>query len=426
MNEPATTFDLDESILRTVHAHGRGHTVTFVDDPAPEPLFCPIISVDDHALEPPTLFEGRLPARLRERAPYVERAADCASWWVVDDHRIPVLMANGASGRPMHEWGLIASDYSEFRPHVADSGLRVADMDATGVWASLCFGSIVWGFAGTRFSHMADAELGLACLRAYNDWMLEEWCGAAPERYIPCQLPWLRDPEVAAAEIRRNAARGFRAVSFSENPEGLGFPNVYDPVWDPFFRACDETETVINLHVGSSGSTAAACSSSVESVATALFPVSGIKALVDWIYSGVPVRHPGLTIALSEAGISWVPMAYERLVRAHRQSGATGKTWFPGAPTPLEVAQRNFAFTSIEDPSGFQLLDVIGEANVMVETDYPHFDSTWPGCQAMIRGELQHLPAAVVRQVCFENAARIYRHPRPPEALIAASEVGAA
>ncbi|MGE3448424.1 MAG: amidohydrolase family protein [Microbacteriaceae bacterium] len=421
----ATTFDLDDAVLRMVGEHGRGHPVTFIDEPPREAIFCPIISVDDHALEPSTLFHGRLPRRLQDRAPHVERAEDGASWWVIDGRRTPILMANGACGRPMAEWGNIASDFTEFRPQVLDPALRVTDMDATGVWASLCFGSIVWGFAGTRFSTMADAELGLACLRAYNDWMIDEWCAAAPDRYIPCQLPWLRDANVAADEVRRNADRGFRAVSFSENPEGLGFPNVYDRSWDPFFRACEETQTVVNLHVGSSGSTAAACSSSVESVATALFPVSGIKALVDWIYSGVPIRFPGLTIALSEAGISWVPMAYERLVRAHRQSVSIGKTWFPGAPTPLEVAQRNFVFTSIEDPSGFQLLDTIGHDNVMVETDYPHFDSTWPECQAMIRRELAHLPADAVRKVCFENAARIYRHPRPPQSMLASSEVGA-
>ncbi len=426
MTPDQAAFDLDESILRRVEEHGRDHVVTFLDEPVPEPLFCPIISVDDHALEPPSLFEGRLPARLQPHAPFVKRSSDGAAWWVIEGRRTPILMANGASGRPMREWGLIASDYAEFRAQVADPALRVGDMDATGVWASLCFGSIVWGFAGTRFSHMADADLGLACLRAYNDWMLEEWCGAAPERYIPCQLAWLRDPEVAASEVRRNAGRGFRAVSFSENPEGLGFPNVYDRVWDPFFRACEETDTVVNLHVGSSGSTAAACSSSVESVATALFPVSGIKALIDWIYSGVPVRFPKLTIALSEAGISWVPMAYERLIRAHRQSVGIGKTWFDGAPTPLEVAQRNFVFTSIEDPSGFRMLDVIGERNVMVETDYPHFDSTWPECQAMIRRELSHLPDATVRAVCFENAARVYRHPLPPASMLGSSHVGAA
>ena len=71
--------------------------------------------------------------------------------------------------------------------------------------------------------------------------------------------------------------------------------------------------------------------------------------------------------------------------------------------TLTDIARRNFVFTSIEDDAAFDQLDVIGEDKVMVETDYPHFDSTWPECQAMVRKELSHLPSAVVRKVCFEN-----------------------
>src|SRR5690606_27277061 len=102
-------------------------------------------------------------------------------------------------------------------------------------------------------SGLRDQEAGLAALRAYNTWMIDEWCAAAPDRYIPCQLPWLSDATIAAQEIRANAARGFKGVSFPENPEPLGYPSIYSSYWDPFFAACEETETVINLHVGSAG-----------------------------------------------------------------------------------------------------------------------------------------------------------------------------
>src|SRR5207253_935293 len=172
-----------------------------------------------------------------------------------DGRRLPILFSNGAAGRVLEEWkGASRCKYDEFRPSVSDGVARLRDMDVAGIWASLCFGSTIWGFAGTRFSKFRDAELGLACLRAYNDWMYEEWCGTDRARFIPSQLPWFRDPQVAADEIRRNAARGVHAVSFSENPEGLGFPSIYDAdAWDPFFAACAETDTVVNLHVGSAG-----------------------------------------------------------------------------------------------------------------------------------------------------------------------------
>jgi predicted TIM-barrel fold metal-dependent hydrolase len=415
----------DEYMIMKVRERGRGGPVTFIEEPPSEPLFCPVISVDDHLLEPGDLFERWLPARFRDVAPRLGPGENGAPWWEVEDMRVPILMSNGASGRPMSEWGLQASrPGDEFRPGVWDPAARLHDMDLCGVWATLCFPSILFGFAGWRFSRLSDPELGLACVRAYNDWMLEEWCGTASDRYIPCQIPWLSDPEVAAQEIRRNAGRGVHAVSFSENPEGLGFPNIYDRVWDPFFRACEETGTVVNLHIGSSGTTRLPSSCSHEAVGTALFPVSGLEALVDWTYAGVPIRFPAIKIVLSEAGISWVPMAKERLRRAYRQADGVGKGWPKDAPTPVEIVDRNFYFTSIEDPAGFQLIDLIGRDKVMVETDYPHFDSTWPQSQEMIRSELADAAPELIRKVCYENAARLYVHPLPPEEMIQRSEIG--
>ena len=414
----------DEYTIIKVRERGRDGSVTFIDEPQPEPLFCPIISVDDHLLEPGDLFERRLPAKYRDQAPRLGPGEDGAPWWEVEGKALPILMSNGAAGRTMSEWSLAASrPADEFRRGVWDPQARLHDMDLCGVWATLCFPSILFGFAGWRFSRMSDPAVGLACVQAYNDWMLEEWCATAPERYIPCQIPWMSDPEVGAREIRRNAERGVHAVSFSENPEGLGFPNIYDQVWDPFFRACEETSTVVNLHVGSSGTIHLPSSCSHEAVGTALFPVSGLEALVDWIYSGVLLRFPQLAVVLSEAGVSWVPMAIERLRRAYRQADGVGKGWPQGAPTPVEIVKRNFFFTSIEDPAGFQMIDLIGRDKVMVEVDYPHFDTTWPQCQAMIRSELAGLPSEVVRKVCFENAARVYSHSQPPDQLIQDAEV---
>jgi predicted TIM-barrel fold metal-dependent hydrolase len=414
----------DDYNIEKARQHGRGRSVTFIPEPDREEILCPIVSVDDHALEPPTLFEGRLTRRLQDRAPHLGVGEDGLPWWIIDEVPVPIVMGNGGAGRSMSEWALANATYDEFRAGVWQTAPRLQDMDLVGVWASLCFCSIVWGFAGQRISRMRDPELGLACLQAYNDWMLEEWCGADRLRFIPCQLPWMPDPIQGAKEIHQNAERGFRAVSFSENPEGLGFPNIYDRSWDPFFRACEETETVVNLHVGSQGKIRIPCTSSAEEVSVAIFPISGFEQLVDWIYSGVPVRFPGLRIALSEAGVSWVPMALERLGRAFRQAKGVGKGWPTGAPTPQEVVRRNFVFTSIEDPSAFRLLDLIGEDRVMVEVDYPHFDSTWPYSQDILRSELLHLDRQTIRKVCFGNACRIYRHPEPPAAMLAASAVG--
>jgi predicted TIM-barrel fold metal-dependent hydrolase len=414
----------DEAVAAQVLRLGRPTSVTFIEEPLPEALFCPIISADDHVLEPADLFERRLPRRFLDRAPRVETDEQGFEWWLVDRTRLPNLMVNGASGRAMPEWDNMASArYDECRKGTWDPRARLADMDLCGIWASLCFPSALFGFAGTRFARIADPELGLACVRAYNDWMLEEWCGAAPERYIACQIPWLADAETAAGEIRRNAARGFTSVTFSENPEGLGFPDIYGDYWDPFFRACEETGTVVNLHVGSSGNTRQPSTKSPMQVKVALFPESGIETLIDWLFARIPLRFPDLRVVLSEAGASWVPMAVERIRRAHRVVGTGLNDWPLNAPSPLELVRRMFWFTSIEDPAAFRLLDIIGEDRVMVETDYPHYDSTWPQSQQMIRSELTGLEPATIRRVCFETAAALYRHPLPPAAMLDRAEV---
>jgi predicted TIM-barrel fold metal-dependent hydrolase len=419
MNAPAS------NLAKLAARQQRTGSVTFIPEPQPDELFAPIVSVDDHVLESPSLFEGRVPARYTDAAPFVDHDEDGVPYWVVDGRRLPILFSNGAAGRVMEEWkGASRCKYDEFRLSVSDGPARLRDMDVAGIWASLCFGSTIWGFAGTRFSKFKDPDAGLACLRAYNDWMYDEWCATDRDRFIPCQLPWFRDPEVAAGEIRRNAARGVHAVSFSENPEGLGFPSIYDTAaWDPFFAACAETGTVVNLHVGSAGRVSNPSSDSPPEVIAALFPVSGIETIVDWIYAKVPVRHPELAIVLSEAGISWVPMVIERLRRAQR-SLAASEVWTADDPHPIDLLHRNFWFASLEDPSGFRMLDIIGEDHVMVETDFPHMDSTWPGCQEMIRSELSHLERDTIAKVCYENACRLYQHPRPPSSWIERATMG--
>jgi predicted TIM-barrel fold metal-dependent hydrolase len=403
-----------------------GQGATFLTDPEPEPLFCPIVSADDHVLEPVDVFSRRMPRALADAAPHVVTDDDDVPYWQIEDVRMPVVILNGAVGRPISEWDTSPQRFDEFRPGVMDLTARLADMDLCGIWASLCFPSSIWGFTGSVLSQLRDQAVGLAAVRAYNDWMLEDWCSGAPERFIACQIPWLSDPELAAEEIRRNAARGFRSVSFSENPEGKGYPSLYSGHWDPVFAACEETGTVISLHVGSSGVINQPSSDSPIDVLTVLFPVNGITAIVDWIYARIPVRYPGIRIALSESGASWVPMVIERLHRAWRQVDARLSSWERSDGDPVDYLHRNFWFTSLEDPSAFHALSLIGEDKIMVETDFPHQDSTWPDAQDMIRRELSHLAPETVAKVCYGNACHVYQHPAPPPALLATSEVGRA
>ena len=144
--------------------------------------------------------------------------------WVYEDNFYPQVGLNAVAGRPKAEWSMEPARFDEMRRGCYDIEARVADMDVDGVYATLCFPSLIAGFAGTIFAKSKDPELGLAALRAWNDWHIDEWAGPHPDRVIPLQLAWINDPEIAAADVYRNAERGFKAVSFPENPFDLRLP----------------------------------------------------------------------------------------------------------------------------------------------------------------------------------------------------------
>lgn len=374
-----------------------------------------MISVDDHLVEPPEMFVGRLPARLAERAPRVVEDDSGAQAWRYEGATYPNIGLNAVVGRPREEWSMEPARFDQMRPGCYDIDARVADMDRAGIWASLCFPSLIAGFCGTVFSRTADLELAVAVTRAWNDWHLEVWAGSHPDRIIPLQLPLLGDPLLAAEEVRRNAARGFKAVSFPELPAHAKVGSLHSRVWDPFFAACAQTGTVVCLHTGSGQWAPLPAPDAPFEVYTTLFPANALVSCADWLWSGVPLRFPDIAIALSEGGLGWVAMLAERAdyVLAHSAAGPQARSW-RGDLKPSEVLRRNFYFCSLDDPSAIQLRHRIGVDRIMVESDYPHADSTWPDTQAVLDAMLREVPAEEARLITHGNAARVFRHPLPP------------
>ena len=379
-------------------------------DPEPRKRRYTVVSVDDHLIEPPDVFVGRMPARFNDVAPRVIRR-DGADWWQFEDELVPLLGSDAIQSWEPGKGYLGPVTFEELRPATWNIEDRIRDMDINGVAASLNFPSAPFGFAGQVFMRMKDRELGLASMRAFNDWIYEEWSAPYPDRIIPCQVTWLHDPELAAEEIERNAARGFKAVSFSENPWKLGLPSMHQPHWDPFLRACEETGTVINLHVGSSSETFVPGPDSL-SVLGILFPINGFAACADWLYAGVPARFPKIKIALSEGGIGWVPMMLDRIEYTSRH-GTRASLPF-GDSSPVELLRRNFWFTTFSDPRTLALRHEVGLNRIMVETDYPHSDSSWPDTQELLTRQLRDVPADEAELMTWRNAADLYRHPVDP------------
>lgn len=387
----------------------------FLPEPEPRPVKYTVISVDDHLVEPPDMFEGRLAAKFIDRAPRIVETEKGHQVWEFDGGRYTQVGMNAVAGRRPDSVRIEPFRFDQMRRGCFDIEARVHDMDVNGVWASLNFPSMITGFCGRVFSQCSDSELGLAVTQAWNDWLYEEWWQPHPDRIIPLGITFLTDPEAGAAEIRRNAARGFRSVTLPERPQNIKLPSIFDSYWDPILAACAETDTVISLHVGSSGMYHMPPGSPMLQLGATMFGQMSLSACAEWLWSACAVRYPNLKIAMSEGGIGWVAMLVDRLDNIVDRSGY-GLDGFEGM-RPADVLRRNFWFCTIDDPSTICTRHTIGIDHVMLEVDYPHGDGTWPDTQAVVERYWGDLPVDELRKLCSQNAAALYRHPLPERML---------
>ncbi len=367
-----------------------------------------IVSVDDHLVEPPDLWTRWLPSSLADRGPKVVRLEPTRDAWVFEDHVDPIAGNGAASGRDRDDPSLADILYDDMRPAYYDPVARLEDMDAGGVLAAVNF-PFAPGFSGTLFSKAKDLELGLACIKAYNDFMVEEWCAPAPGRYIPMILVPLWDPALAVAEIERNAARGARAIAFSEDPVHQGFPSLHDPDghWDPVFAAAQDAEMPLCIHMGSSSTVVGHRADRPVVTQLTLTHFNSLFSFVDWLTSGHFARFPGLKVSFSEGGIGWMPHVIEDCDRNWKNHAAWTGSLLTEPPSSY-VADHIFG-CFIDDPHGAACIEEIGVGNVMAEVDYPHADSTWPHSEKLFREQLRHLDEADIVKVLRANAERIFK-----------------
>ncbi len=340
----------------------------------PEDLI--LVSVDDHVVEPPDVFERHLPAKYRDIAPRVEHREDGTDAWKFLDFHIPNVGLNAVTGRPPEEYGMDPTSFDELRPGTYDVKQRVLDMSANGLLGSLNFPSLP-GFAGRLFGQLDDKEAALAFCRAYNDWHIDEWCGYAPERFIPLAIPPIWDPEAIGDEVRRVAKKGCHAITFPENPVPLGLPSLHTDHWDPVWRACDDEGTVVCMHIGSSGKLAVTAPDAPIDVLINLQPMNIVQAAADVLFSPLITKFPGVTIALSEGGIGWIPYFLERIDHTYKVHKAWTFADF-GGKLPSEVFMERMILCFIEDDFGARHAREIGTHRICIETDYPHSDAVWP------------------------------------------------
>ena len=365
-----------------------------------------LISVDDHVIEPPTMFDAHIPAKYKDRAPRVVRGADGGDLWTFEGNQAPNIGLNAVAGCPPDEYGIDPTEYAQMRPGCYDVDERVRDMSAGGVLAGINFPSFPH-FCGQFFMREPDKDLALAVVKAYNDWHIDEWSGAHPDRLIPMSLPPLWDPHAMADEVRRVAAKGCRAVTFSENPSKLGLPSYHTEHWDPFLRACSDEGVVVCLHIGSSSTLNITAPDAPVDVMMALTPVNSQMALCDLIFSRTFTRFPDLQVAMSEGGIGWVPYLLERMDYVfHHHHAWTGLEF--GGKLPSQVFYDNVWTCFIDDEAGLEMRAKVGIDHIMWELDYPHSDSTWPHAPEALSKGLAGVPDDEIDKITHANAMRCF------------------
>src|SRR6266436_9536978 len=245
-----------------------------------------IISVDDHMIEPPRVWQDRLPAKHLELGPKIVEDEQGHHVWLYENRIYANFGLNAVAGKPYEEYGLEPLRYEDMIPGCYEPAARVKDMDLDGVKAAVCFPTFP-GFAGRVFAQADDKALALLCVRAWNDFSVDEWSGSAPDRLIPLAIMPFWDADATAAEIRRVAAKGAKAITFPENPSPLGFPSFHTDFWEPMWDALEETGTPMQLHFGSSSQVPGYSEDAPFAVSIATFATNLMWSAVDLSLSPV-------------------------------------------------------------------------------------------------------------------------------------------
>ena len=378
----------------------------------------PILDADAHVNEPPDLWQTRVPARLRSRAPKVLRVDGGDVWSFDDGKRLRPLGLTATAGLSYPQFRAEGLTYETIRPGSFDPVARLADLEADGIWAQMLYPSVT--LAGAR-TYAEDRELQLACVRAYNEW-LAEFCARGEGRLLGQTIIPTTGVADAVAELRWGIDHGFKGALIAAYPNGT-----YDdagPENDPFWDLAQEARVPLGVHIGSFTDSGLApgkiAQSTVQFMAGAGASKAGAQTIpvaAQLVFSGVPQRFPGLRFLLFEANIGWIPTVLEQLDDMFLRY-----RWFSGAvdtmkETPSRVFHRNFWATFMIDTVGIELRHRMNVDHHMWSTDYPHTGSDWPNHRVSIERLFRGVPKAEVKKMLHTNVKALYGLGHVPDTL---------
>lgn len=383
-----------------------------------------IIDSDTHISEPADVWTSRVPAKWKDRVPHVRWVADPSGakeqFWFIGDQKMygvaSAANAGWADPFPGHPPSYEAAHKGSW-----DATARLAYMDEIGCWAQVLYPNL-GGFGNQAFLKMGDAELMLACVRAYNDFQID-WISPAPKRFIPVMAMPFWDVPAMVEEIERCAKRGFKGILFTAAPQDYGMPVLADRHWDPFWAAAQASGLPISFHIGSGdfldeskdmytpkrlkadGWAATYARTTVD-----LFFINAAQ-ITDLLFSGVLARFPTLKFVSVESGVGWIPFMLDA-VDYHFDAVQLSKSRPEFKMKPSDYFRRQiYACYWFERDINRTILEKVGVDNILFETDFPHVTCLYGDRQVTdtIETGLGKETEALRRRILFDNAAELYK-----------------
>lgn len=369
-----------------------------------------IVDVDTHLTEKGDLWTSRMPAGMKDRAPYLKREGAMDYWFIGDK----LIAPGGASvidkNRDKRLGRLSIPRIDEIHPAAYDVKSRLKFMDDLGVHTQICYPN---GFASSSVSllNWVDKELAELLIKIYND-DRGEVQKTSGNRLLPMALLPVWDSKAMGKEALRCVEEyDVKGFNLPDRPEQFGLPTFNDDHWAPLFELCDSRAMPINFHIATGGIDGFSMTwkdldfQKKLAVGAMLFYIGNAATLANFIVSGLLDKYTKMKIVSVESGVGWIPFLLEALEYQIDEMMPDHKT----QRRPVEYFRdQMFASFWFEKVAPAKMLELIGPDNVMFETDFPHPTALYPDPQAHLTEVLGDVNKSYVRKILQENAERCY------------------
>jgi uncharacterized protein len=392
--------------------------MTTLDSEAPERLA--VLDADSHLTDVDDLWTKRAPAAYKDQILHVENV-DGERTWVVEG--LAVGKAGGGSTidragvkHPFQE-SMVEWDFERAHVGAWDIDTRLEVLDSMGIQHQVLYPNAL-GLGGQALADVKDPVLRNLCVEIFND-SRAEIQSSTNNRLLPMPILPSWDIDACVREAKRLSAMGLRGVNMTSDPQDLGSPDLANRAWDPLWEVCADLELPVHFHIGSSLTAMNFFGQYFwesqheyvkPAIGGAMLFIGNARVVINTIFAGVFDRHPKLKMVSVESGIGWVPFILETMDWELPENAPVQAAELDRAPS--EYFKTNWYATMwFETGRGHlqELVDKVGEDNIMFETDFPHPTSLWPNPLEHVHDAMATLRPETRRKILAENGNKLYR-----------------